>query len=69
MTTAFPAATMENSGSLTGHILAQGHAEAIQVRRSYAKVGLVLAIGLGVLVGIGVLVVLFVSNSLTGLLD
>jgi hypothetical protein len=69
MTTAFPAATLENSGSLTGHILAQGHAEAMQVRRSYAKVGLVLAIGLGVLVGIGVLVVLFVSNSLTGLLD
>ena len=60
---------MENSGSLTGHILAQGQAETTQARRSYAKVGLVLAVGLGVLIGIGVLVVLFVSNSITGLLD
>lgn len=68
MTTAFPAATMENSGSLTGHILAQGHTDSMPVKRGYAKVGLLLAVGLGILVGIGVLVVLFVSNSITGLL-
>ena len=69
MTTAYPAATLENSGSLTGHILAQGRTETTQARRSYAKVGLFLAVGLGVLIGIGVLVVLFVSNSITGFLD
>ena len=69
MTTAFPAATLENSGSLTGHILAQGtHTDAIPFKRSYAKVGLFLAIGLGVLIGVGVLVVLLVSNSITGFL-
>ncbi|MEV4533131.1 hypothetical protein AB0J82_04795 [Asanoa sp. NPDC049518] len=68
MTTAYPAATMDNSGSLTGHILAQGRAEPTQAKRSYAKVGLFLAVGLGVLIGIGVLVVLFVSNSITGFL-
>jgi hypothetical protein len=67
--TPYPAATMENSGSLTGHILAQGHTDAIPTKRSYAKVGLFLAIGFGVLVGIGVLVALFVSNSITGFLQ
>jgi hypothetical protein len=69
VTGGYPAATLENSGSLTGHILAQGRTDGIPVKRGYAKVGLFLAVGLGVLVGIGVLVVLFVSNSITGLLD
>lgn len=68
MTTAYPAATLDNSGSLTGHILAQGRSEPAPAKRSYAKVGLFLAVGLGVLIGIGVLVVLFVSNSITGFL-
>lgn len=67
-TTGYPAATLENSGSLTGHILAQGHTDSMPAKRSYAKVGLFLAIGLGLLIGIGVLVVLFISNSITGFL-
>ncbi|GAB3818334.1 hypothetical protein GCM10027605_70720 [Micromonospora zhanjiangensis] len=54
---------VENSGSLTGHILAQGWADTTSSKGSTAKAIVVLLIGLGVLVLIG-LVVAFSAGDL-----
>ncbi|MGK5676171.1 hypothetical protein ACSNOB_25410 [Micromonospora sp. URMC 106] len=59
---------LENSGSLTGHILAQGWAETpTEERSSTTKVVIVLAASLGLLVAISVLVVLLATDTIGGL--
>ncbi|PZG09081.1 hypothetical protein C1I95_29340 [Micromonospora craterilacus] len=66
-TVAFPAGEQENSGSLTGHILAQGWAETPAERSSSTlRVVIVLAVALGLLVTISVLVVLLANDALSG---
>ncbi|GIJ26568.1 hypothetical protein Vqi01_17300 [Micromonospora qiuiae] len=64
-TVAFPAGE-ENSGSLTGHILAQGWAESAgEASTSTLRVVIVMAIALALLVGISVLVVLLANDALS----
>ncbi|TDC64930.1 hypothetical protein E1258_07130 [Micromonospora sp. KC207] len=58
---------LDNSGSLTGHILAQGWTDAPTARSSTARVVIVMAASLGLLVAIGVLVVLLAGNAMDGL--
>lgn len=59
---------LENSGSLTGHILAQGWTETpTEERSSTTKVVIVLAASLGLLVAISVLVVLLSTDTVGGL--
>jgi hypothetical protein len=60
---------LENSGSLTGHILAQGWTDTPSAQRSStARVVIVLAASLGLLVAISVLVVLMANDALGGFL-
>ncbi|MER7419027.1 hypothetical protein ABT346_19960 [Micromonospora peucetia] len=69
-TVALPDNPVENSGSLTGHILAQGWTETpTEERSSTTKVVVVLAASLGLLVAIGVLVVLLANDTVGGLVD
>lgn len=64
-TVAFPAGEQETSGSLTGHILAQGWADTAAERsRSTLRVVILMAVALGVLVAISVMVVLFANDAL-----
>ncbi|BCJ59085.1 hypothetical protein Jiend_25070 [Micromonospora endophytica] len=64
-TVAFPVAE-ENSGSLTGHILAQGWTETARERStSTVRVVIVMVIALIVLVTISVLVVLLANDALS----
>ncbi|WBB93870.1 hypothetical protein [Verrucosispora sp. WMMC514] len=64
-TVAFPAGDQETSGSLTGHILAQGWADTAAERsRGTLRVVILMAVALGVLVAISVLVVLFANDAL-----
>ncbi|TWJ24584.1 hypothetical protein JD76_04736 [Micromonospora endolithica] len=59
---------MENSGSLTGHILAQGWAASpAEERSSTARVVIVLTAALALLMAISVLVVLLAGDVLDGL--
>jgi hypothetical protein len=57
---------VENSGSLTGHILAQGWADT-PAPQSGTKVAIVLAASLAFLIVVGVLVVLVAGDAMTGL--
>ncbi|MCX4387225.1 hypothetical protein OG777_09810 [Micromonospora peucetia] len=67
-TVSLPDNPVENSGSLTGHILAQGWTETpTEERSSTTKVVVVLAASLGLLVAIGVLVVLLANDTVGGL--
>ncbi|SCG62753.1 hypothetical protein [Micromonospora coxensis] len=68
-TVSFPANNpLENSGSLTGHILAQGWSETPATEKSRtARVVVVLAASLGLLVAISVLVVLLAGDAMDGL--
>ncbi|MEU5673145.1 hypothetical protein ABZ749_22835 [Micromonospora sp. NPDC047753] len=66
-TVAIPANAVENSGSLTGHILAQGWSDTPAERSSNARVLIVLAAALGLLVAISVMVVLLAGDALDGL--
>ncbi|WP_320067414.1 hypothetical protein [Micromonospora sp. RTGN7] len=59
--------TIDNSGSLTGHILAQGWTDAPPPRSSTAKVVVVLTASLGLLIAIGVLLVLVAGDAMDGL--
>ncbi|MEG3634590.1 hypothetical protein [Micromonospora palythoicola] len=62
---AFPTGDQETSGSLTGHILAQGWADTAAERsRGTLRVVILMAVALGVLVAISVLVVLFANDAL-----
>ncbi|WP_433116974.1 hypothetical protein [Micromonospora sp. CA-246542] len=68
-TIALPAnAAVENSGSLTGHILAQGWSDTPAERSRNTRVVIVLIAALGLLIGISVLVVLLANNALDGLM-
>ncbi|WP_083915956.1 hypothetical protein [Micromonospora lupini] len=58
---------MENSGSLTGHILAQGWSDTPTERSRNTRVVIVLIAALGLLVAISVLVVLLASDAMDGL--
>ncbi|WP_406074272.1 hypothetical protein [Micromonospora sp. NBC_01638] len=66
-TIAMPANAVENSGSLTGHILAQGWADTPAERSGNTRVMIVLAAALGLLVAISVLVVVLAGDALDGL--
>ncbi|ASW53193.1 hypothetical protein CIK06_01870 [Plantactinospora sp. KBS50] len=56
--------SVENSGSLTGHILAQGWSDAPAQRdNGTAKVVIVLAVGLGVVVLVGLLVAAVLADA------
>ncbi|MEV7986560.1 hypothetical protein [Micromonospora sp. NPDC085948] len=66
-TIAIPANAVENSGSLTGHILAQGWADTPAERSRNTRVMIVLAAALGLLVAISVMVVLLAGDALDGL--
>ncbi|NLU80184.1 hypothetical protein HCA58_17720 [Micromonospora sp. HNM0581] len=64
---AFPAGDQETSGSLTGHILAQGWADTAAERsRGTMRVVVLMAVALGLLVAVSVLVVLFANDALAG---
>ncbi|KUL39089.1 hypothetical protein ADL15_10520 [Actinoplanes awajinensis subsp. mycoplanecinus] len=59
----------ENSGSLTGHILAQGWYDApVEQRRGNLKVILAMLIVLGVLVTVSLVFVFTVGSSFTDML-
>lgn len=66
-TVAIPANAVETSGSLTGHILAQGWSDTPTERSTNARVMIVLAAALGLLVAISVMVVLLAGDALDGL--
>ncbi|MFC3993592.1 hypothetical protein [Actinoplanes siamensis] len=60
---------LENSGSLTGHILAQGwHDAPVDQRRGNLKVVLAMLIVLGLLVAVSLVFVLTVGSSFTHML-
>ncbi|MEQ4304830.1 hypothetical protein ABNF97_26195 [Plantactinospora sp. B6F1] len=69
VTVSMPTNQVENSGSLTGHILAQGWTDTPAQRTDTGKVVLVLLIGLGILVVIGLLVVLLAGDAFNNLFD
>jgi hypothetical protein len=60
---------VENSGSLTGHILAQGWSDTPTPAASTARVVMVLLIGLGILVAVGLLVVFAAGDAFSSLFD
>jgi hypothetical protein len=60
---------LENSGSLTGHILSQGRVDGPAPAANTAKVFLVMALVLGILVAVGALVVLATGDTFTNLFD
>jgi hypothetical protein len=67
-TVSLPQSSVENSGSLTGHILAQGWAEdAPSTRSSNTRVLIVLGAALGVLIAISLVVVFLANDALSGL--
>lgn len=66
-TIAIPANAVETSGSLTGHILAQGWSDTPSERSRNTRVVIVLAAALGLLVAISVMVVLLAGDALDGL--
>jgi hypothetical protein len=60
---------VENSGSLTGHILAQGwHDEIIDRRRSNLKVAVAMLVVLGLLVAVSVIFLLTAGSSFTDMI-
>ncbi|GAA3760831.1 hypothetical protein GCM10022225_53020 [Plantactinospora mayteni] len=69
LTVSMPSNQLENSGSLTGHILAQGWTDTPTQKTNTGKVVLVLLIGLGILVAVGVLVVFLVGDVFSSLFD
>lgn len=60
---------LENSGSLTGHILSQGRSDGPSSSANTAKVFLVMALVLGILVAVGALVVLATGDTFSDLFD
>lgn len=60
---------MENSGSLTGHILAQGHQDMPTPKSSTAKVVVIMVIVLAVLVIAGVAAATFAGDTVTSIFD
>jgi len=66
-TVALPTNAVENSGSLTGHILAQGWADTPAEKSRSTRAMIVLAVALGLLVLISVLLVLVAGDAVSGL--
>jgi hypothetical protein len=62
-----PGDPVENSGSLTGHILAQGWPDTPTSPASTTKVVVALLVGLGILVVVGLLVVFAVGDIFSNL--
>ncbi|OZV76257.1 hypothetical protein CA850_27650 [Micromonospora echinospora] len=60
---------VENTGSLTGHILAQGWADTPTERSRNTRVIIVLVASLGLLVAISVVVALIANDALGGLME
>ncbi|MFE0588708.1 hypothetical protein [Micromonospora echinospora] len=60
---------VENTGSLTGHILAQGWADTPTERSRNVRVIIVLVASLGLLVAISVVVALIANDALGGLME
>jgi hypothetical protein len=60
---------LENSGSLTGHILSQGRSDGPAPAANTAKVFLVMALVLGILVAVGALVVVVTGDTFSDLFD
>lgn len=68
LTVALPTANpVENSGSLTGHILAQGWTDTPTTKSNTTRVVAVLVAGLGLLIAIGLLMV-FAAGDVIGVL-
>lgn len=57
-----PVENVENSGSLTGHILAQGWPDTVPTQSHTTRVVAVLAVGLGLVVVVGLLLVLALGD-------
>lgn len=62
-----PGHPLENSGSLTGHILAQGWADAPTSNSNTAKVVLAMLVGLGILIAVGLVIVLAAGDAFKSL--
>ena len=61
---------IENSGSLTGHILSQGWDRGVDThRRSNVKVGIAMLVVLLVLVGVSVLFLLTAGDAFTDMIS
>ena len=70
--TTMPVSTnpLENSGSLTGHILAQGwRDEIVDRRRSNLKVAIAMMVVLGLLVTVSVVFMLTAGNAFTDMIS
>lgn len=70
--TTMPVSTnpVENSGSLTGHILAQGwRDEIVDRRRSNLKVAVAMLVVLGLLVTVSVVFLLTAGNAFTDMIS
>lgn len=63
------ASSMENSGSLTGHILSQGSADVPPPKSRTAKVVVIILVILLVFVGGGLAVAFYAQNLFTDLLN
>ncbi|SCL37794.1 hypothetical protein GA0074692_4790 [Micromonospora pallida] len=64
-----PGNPVENTGSLTGHILAQGWADTPVERSRTTRVVLVLIASLGLLVAISLVLVLMANDAMGGLME
>jgi hypothetical protein len=69
VTVSMPSNQVENSGSLTGHILAQGWTDTPSQKTNTGRVVIVLLVGLSILVAVGLLVVLLVGDAFSSLFD
>lgn len=58
---------VENTGSLTGHILAQGWADTPASSESTTKVVVILLIGIAILIAIGLLIVFAAGDTFGGI--
>lgn len=68
-TRSVPAGSLENSGSLTGHILAQGWSDTPSSNRNNTKVVLIMLLVLTGMVGLGLAVVLAAGDGFNTLFD
>jgi hypothetical protein len=64
-----PGNPVENTGSLTGHILAQGWADTPTERSRTTRVVLVLIASLGLLVAVSLMVALMANDAMGGLME
>lgn len=71
VTAALPTAAdaVENSGSLTGHILAQGWPDTIPAKSHTTRVVAVLVVGLGIVVAVGLLMVFAIGDVFGALFE